>query len=86
MSLKGEWIEVVVGSDLRGDPIEYGVCFREGGAVDVCRIINRGPVNRRGFYQCERVWRRIKADGPTGLRAVAAAARVLDNRAALAAA
>jgi hypothetical protein len=81
-----EWIEVVMGSDLRGDPIEYGVRFLDGGRVEVCRIINRSPVSRRGYYQIERVWRHISPTGPTGLRAIAAAGRVLDNRTALAAA
>jgi hypothetical protein len=79
-----QWVEVAMDSDVRGDPIEYGVRFLADGSVEVCRIINRSPVSRSGNYQIDRVWRRIKATGPVGLRAVAAAARILDNRAAIA--
>jgi len=63
---------------------EYEVEFGEAGAVRVWSLFDRKPVTKRGFYQADNGARLLKRNGPTAIRAIAAAGDQIDTRAAIA--
>jgi hypothetical protein len=74
-----DWEHVLLSADA-----EYAVRLTGDGCHEVFRIIDRPPVSRRGFYQIERVWRRIRPNGPTGLRVFHLASEAVNARHAIA--